>query len=554
MDRPIRTLPFAGSFPGALSLRMKEGAAAIIDVLFLLTVFVLVVRSEGRETLSALGPSILLAGLAYGVTAFLYRRPLPVQPLKVLALSCLVFHPAPEAVDIGAYMMGAALILLGASGGVKKVREILTPERKERFRNLVDLYIRLIVVVAAGMILAPLLAPFFPRLALEWGVVTGRLHFHFQGLPVWLESLMLILPQLPVTIVNGLILSVEESRRQPGASIEFTGGVPFGERALACSLGAFNILAGLASAFPICHGSAAFRYYRRLSVRTLFAPLLAGGFLVILGSFFCLMPLSDPIPGPVFGLAVLAGLSMAQSALGGGEKRREGYLKVLAGLSPGIIGALGTPVLGGAALFVVFSFFAGFLLSPKIGWVKANGPSGSGILSLIIDAPSCLSGLPDGYRAKAARKMGGDWEGFVAGKFAGQGMVSTGWIGCAQERCAEVLALRLPLLLALLVFVAMIPRTLYEGPLSGFAHAPPVSANRFSSFRPEGSPPFQKFRPIPPTSSIVGASASSNSLFHDVAVLEARSGIFRDMATFRIRPRAFLPDPFFVFSFRSRAP
>ncbi len=350
--------------------RLGEVIAALLDVLFLGSVFVLVADGQGTTPASSLGASLLLAGLAYWASAFIYRTPLPVQPLKVLAFLCLVFHPTSASIEESSFVMGGILVFLGASGWISRISSCLTPSRKKMFRSVVDLYVWLIVAIAGFMVFLPL---FFPSLS---GIFSRGLSGLF--LPDWFETALLVIPQIPVTLVNGLILSVEESNASSGRLQAERAASPLflGERSLACSLGLLDILGGMMGAFPVCHGSGAFRYYRRLEVRSLVTPLLAGSVLVVSGVLLREVPPPASMPGEAFWFMILGGVGLIQNLLGRVQsgtaaqgKDPDGYWQVLGSLLPGFLALSGLPVLAVLSLLLPVFFFVGSLVP--------DGPDGS---------------------------------------------------------------------------------------------------------------------------------------------------------------------------------
>lgn len=286
---------------------VREGLAALLDVLFLVALFFLVGLTGTDGSGMSLGSSLILAGLTYWASAWIFRVPVPVQPLKVLSFLCLILHPTAAEIEAGSLLMGLSLFLLGTTGGISRIGRVLTRQKKEGYRSAVGLYIRLIVAAGAGAVLVPIL---FPVLSTGAGFFPG---VPGTDLPFWAMVALLVLPQLPVTIVNGLLLSVEESRRLSGSGA-------LDERKLALFLGSVDLLACVVSAFPVCHGSGAFRYYRSLGVRTTRLPKIAGGVLVALGFFLPAHPLPHTPGSSLFWLLVLFLLGSLQYALGRGTR------------------------------------------------------------------------------------------------------------------------------------------------------------------------------------------------------------------------------------------
>lgn len=288
--------------------RAKELWGSFFDLWFLIPVVGLMVASEQGGSTSLMGRNLLVMGGAWALSALLFRTPLPLQPLKVWAFLFLILHPTPEVVSLSAVLLGLLLFLSGHAGLAERLEARLADHSIERIRTAVTLYVRGVATLAIGLalfrhfpgLLPPEIAALFP------GASPSTL----------LSILLLVLPQLPVTLVNGILATVRE-RRKNGELSPSSRTLLTGTRLLRW-LGLVDFVAGVAGALPFCHGAGNLWVYRRHSVRSLLSPLASSATLLLLGTLLLRgsLPLSSPL---VYG-SFLAGFLLAEHLLKGKEK------------------------------------------------------------------------------------------------------------------------------------------------------------------------------------------------------------------------------------------
>ncbi len=377
---------------------LRAGCASILDVLFLLSIFVLVTGGGAH-----LWRSLILSGVLYWATALLYRLPLPVQPLKVFAFICLCLHPTNTEITLSSLVMGAILSILGATGGMSRIRLMLSPARKAVFQRTVTIYIRMIALVAGASYLLS-----------SWGghQVSG---VHDQAilfahpLPSFLVVLILVVSQLPLTVVNGLLLAVD------GTKFLFPDGptlpdsdhsartaqrksrlwMVLSDNRIAVSLGLSNIAAGMVGAFPVCHGSGAFRTYHRLRIESLLPSLLSGAILLGTGGliFFLgagsigLFSMTGFWAGILMILSVLEPLlSRSEKELVSGKDEKRTLLRGMScvfGALPAILSLFGIDTMLLVSLSIPLVLTAGALLSGEgeLFGKQVSAPWESGLVS-----------------------------------------------------------------------------------------------------------------------------------------------------------------------------
>ena len=258
----------------------------------------------GVLTVGGVSPGPVLFGFAafYLVTAFYYRLPIPVQPMKAVAAMLLTVGMSTSELAIGGMIIGLVMLVLGVTGWIGHLRRLIPQS------VLAGLQLGLGVMLAlaslslmaeqawlAGVTLAVLLVamriPGCPSVLLallvavglgipQWGqgpdlAMAGQGMFPLTGWP-GVESFeramsMLVLPQLSLTVTNAIVLTA------------LVAGDYFGERAahvtparLSITTGLANLLLSPLGALPMCHGAGGLAAHYRFGARSGTAPLLLG--------------------------------------------------------------------------------------------------------------------------------------------------------------------------------------------------------------------------------------------------------------------------------------
>ena len=327
-----------GDQPGIAGLRFDrvEWAAAFADLgVFVpyVVAYVGVLKMDPVGILLAFGMALVCCGLAY-------RTPLPVQPMK--AVGALAVAQAgmvsSNAVVAASLVTGALWLLLGMSGAAGRLARLVPKEavlgvmlglglsfvlqglrmmdgdwpaallalalllRKSR------LFPAMLVLLAGGLAYGVARDPglwkqasftfawrwpAFAPLHLSWDdVVTG--------------TLLLALPQLPLTLGNAVIATKEENNR-------LFPDRPASVKKLGLSTGLMNLAAGLVGGVPMCHGAGGMAAYTAFGARSGGAPLIFGATLLVLALCFsgAIAFLLQAVPAAVLGaILLLAGAHM----------------------------------------------------------------------------------------------------------------------------------------------------------------------------------------------------------------------------------------------------
>ena len=347
-------------------IRSHELWGSLFDLWFLLPLVGLMVDSEQGGTAQNLGADLLVMGGAWLLSAFIFRTAIPLQPLKVWAFLFLILHPTPFVASLSGAILGLLLFLSGQVGLSSFLEKNMLEGSLVRVRRSVSLYVRAIAILSLGIIVFR----DFPSL-----LPAGALAFFSSGLSLspspLLSVFLLVLPQLPVTLVNGVLATVGERRQSgaltPDAQRRLTG------KTLSLWLGLAGFSSGLLGALPFCHGSGNLWIYRRHNVRSML-PSFVSSF-VLIGLGMVLIWRGALLPSSMVCGSFLAGFLIVEFFLK--KKERElpgrewgsrgniaGSIEVWAATGGMISGSL---ILGGVPLLLVFLLGANAAIIVSLG-------------------------------------------------------------------------------------------------------------------------------------------------------------------------------------------
>jgi len=343
--------------PEAHSLRFDrvELAGAFGDLGTLLPIVVAMIF------INKLSPSavFLSFGLFYLLAGYYYRLPIPVQPLKAVGAIAIAYPTVITESVIGAsgIIFGLFLLVLSLSGTIDLIAKLFSQAvvrgiqltlgliflkkgieliiNKNLFMSGIEgkfsgYPVNLIIgVLVFGLVLLLLDNRRFPAAlaALVIGIGSGFFLGGFTGQTLsfgptdmhlvnpslqdyWTALIMLILPQIPLTIGNACVGTADT------CTSLFTGNPQLHKAKagkFALSMGIINLPAGFFGAVPMCHGTGGLAAHYRFGARTGGAPIMIGIFFVIIALVlgevgFSLLAI---IPQSVLGvLLVFAGLEL----------------------------------------------------------------------------------------------------------------------------------------------------------------------------------------------------------------------------------------------------
>ncbi len=239
-------------------------------------------------------PFPVFAGFAAGylLVAVTYRLPVPIQPMKALGAAILTGTIAPTEVAWAGAIIGGILLVFSVIPRIDRAARLIPQS------VIVGLQVGLGITLGAvavkmmdsGWQLAlPTLT--ILSLSLIWrrgpwailvvggGLVAGAFGtgettahlFHVSDNAPTAANIFLsgIVPQLPLTLLNAVVLTAALSRSLYGPR-----AARVSERKLAASSGILNLVLAPLGAFPMCHGAGGMTAHHRFGARGIGAPLL----------------------------------------------------------------------------------------------------------------------------------------------------------------------------------------------------------------------------------------------------------------------------------------
>ena len=296
------------------SFRVTDLWGTLFDLWFLIPILCLMVGAERAGTPRMLGEDFLSLGSAWLLSALLFRTPLPLQPLKIWAFLFLALRPTPEILSLAAALQGLILFAAGFFSRIRLLEAALDRHAFERIRRAVGFYVKGIAVLSLGDVLLRSTGFAIPAAWLN-GLSGSSGHLSGTVLPV----LLLVIPQIPVTLLNGALSTVRERREEgvlsPEARDRLTG------RNMLWWLGCTSLVAAALGVLPFCHGSGGLRTYRRYRIRSLLPSLISGMVLILLG-LACRLP-GISLPPAVVSVLFLGAFLTVEAARRKREKGQE---------------------------------------------------------------------------------------------------------------------------------------------------------------------------------------------------------------------------------------
>jgi SulP family sulfate permease len=284
----------------------RELSGAVADLGVLVPIAVALIVKNGLSPTAVLLP----AGLLYISVAYVYRLPVPVQPLKALGAIAIAKGLGSDEIAAAALLLGAIFLVLGRVGALDLAARVfpravirgvqltvgllflkiawgLVADPPKSFGDFALPPAWAIPLAALGVVAALSLRRYPISLALVGGGVivmvlsagsdaafgpSGLTAPTLDAATFWSAFTVLVLPQLPLSFANSCLATSDAAR------------VYFGERAaervrpgrLASTLGVANLFSGTISGMPICHGAGGMTAHVAFGARTGGAPLAMG--------------------------------------------------------------------------------------------------------------------------------------------------------------------------------------------------------------------------------------------------------------------------------------
>ncbi|MBN1828834.1 MAG: putative sulfate/molybdate transporter [Deltaproteobacteria bacterium] len=283
------------------NLRELAGSMGDFGTLFPLAIGYIVVCDMNPAGL------LVMMGLANIVTGLVYRLPMPIEPMKVLAVMAIAQHWTPSMVYASAFSMGLVWLLFAATGIMDRVAAI-TPRSVTRGIQVslgLLLAIEALKMISAGwavgvfsiIIVLVLKDNRYAPAALVLMLLGLSMMFiqeRFQGIAppefalpsltifplrqVWDTLLLAGFAQIPLTATNAVIATAALIKNYwPERTVTV--------RQLSLNMGIMNIIIPFFGGMPLCHGAGGLAGQYYFGARTGGANIIEGLIEIFFGIF-----------------------------------------------------------------------------------------------------------------------------------------------------------------------------------------------------------------------------------------------------------------------------
>lgn len=281
--------------------------------------------------------SVLIAyGLMQIATALAYRLPMPVQPLKAVAVIVITQKIGGDVIYGAGLAIGIAMLILVQTGLVEWIARIvpkavirgvqfglglqlamLATKDYIRAESTLGLWLAAIAFLLGLLLLGNRRFP--PALIiiligvvyafafkLSWSTVTGSFGLklpqpHLPGMKdIWLGFVLLALPQVPLSIGNSLLATAQLTK-------DLFPGRTLGIRRIGLTYSLMNLVNPFLSGVPTCHGSGGMAGHYTFGARTGGSVIIYGAFYLIFGLCFSrgFAQLVQAFPLPILGVILV---------------------------------------------------------------------------------------------------------------------------------------------------------------------------------------------------------------------------------------------------------
>lgn len=356
---------------GDFKFDRMELAGSLADLGTMLPLLIPLVVINGLNATIAL----LMVGLFYVGAGLYYKIPIPVQPLKAVAVIAITAGLSAQIIAASGLIMGVLMLFLGVTGLIVQVNRVFSKPviRGVQVALGLLLFVKAVQYIIgsklfisgesisligiplnialglAGVLIAALLLTnkkipaaivlvlfgFLAGLAFKTPSFTFGPQTPSIQIPTMPEFqtalLLLVLPQIPVTLSNAVISTSDLSKKYFGKV-----AAKASPRALACSIGVADIAAGALGGMPMCHGAGGLAAHYRFGARTGGSSLIIGSIFVIMALIFGSSAVSilGIIPLSILGVMLaFTGIQMMLLAADIGEQKDLLVMFTIAGLA-----------------------------------------------------------------------------------------------------------------------------------------------------------------------------------------------------------------------------
>ncbi len=302
---------------------------------------VLIPFAIGYMTVCRLNPAgfLVMMGLANIVTGLVYRLPMPIEPMKVLAVAAIAQHWSPSMVYASAFGMGLVWIIFAITGivgwlarvtphsvirGIQATLGILLMVEAVKMLSTGWLLGMISVIIALSLRQNRHAPSAVVLMAMGIAIVFAKGEFIRIATPgfnlppltafspgeVWQTLLLAGFAQIPLTVTNATIATSSLIRT-------YWPEKPVSERRLSLNQGIMNMIVPFFGGMPMCHGAGGLAGQYYFGARTGGTNILEGLMEISLGLFlgssaaglFTVFPLSI-----IGAMMMLVGVEMTKFA------------------------------------------------------------------------------------------------------------------------------------------------------------------------------------------------------------------------------------------------
>jgi len=300
-------------------------------------------------------------GILMIFSGFYYKTPIPVQPMKAIGGAAITQAAVTPGMVWGAGIFtGLFWLILSLTGKLHYISRIAskpvirgivlglgllfimegTKMMKTDFlaaaialvitfillnnKRIPAMFVLIILGIAAGLIRNPAMLNELSNIHVDFRIPQFSL-----GRITWSEflmgSLILAIPQIPMTLGNAIIATTSENNR-------LFPEHPVTENKLAFSQGIMNIISPLFGGIPMCHGAGGMAGHVRFGARTGGALVILGGILLLVALFFSssVIIIFNVFSTSILGVILFfAGLELAVSARDVDRKKEDFYILIV---------------------------------------------------------------------------------------------------------------------------------------------------------------------------------------------------------------------------------
>ena len=361
MSQPAAEAQVASSPPTPrIRFDRNELAGAFGDIGTDLPLIIGMILASGMDSSSVL----VMFGLMQYFTAVSYGMPMPVQPLKAVAVLVITQKLAPEIIYGGGLAIGLVMLLLTITGAIAwlvrvvprcvvrglqfglglqlsllALREYVQADGVRGYALAVVAFAIIVVllgnrrfppalfVIALGAVYAVTFSPGPALIGDSVGLSIPRLH------TVTVDSvvagfLLLTIPQIPLSLGNSVLATRQISE-------DLFPEKKIGVRKLALTYAAMNLVNPWFGGVPTCHGSGGLAGHYTFGARTGGSLLIYGSLFLILGLFFAggFEQVVQIFPKPMLGILLLfEGVALILLVRGEADNRNNFFIVVMTGL------------------------------------------------------------------------------------------------------------------------------------------------------------------------------------------------------------------------------